>query len=335
MLNRDEFLARRKQGIGGSDIAAIINLSPWKSPRDVWFDKVGHDGEGNPLEPPEETPAMYWGQVHEATVANEYELRTSRKVEATDVLFTGEGKHGGKPYFIGNVDRLVRADNDIPAIDQETGKLNTDRILECKTSSQYAAGEWGEDGTDEIPEFYRAQVQWYMGVTGCKYADVAVLIGGNDFRMFTIERNDEVIAFLFGEAEKFWQEYVIPEIMPPARSLDDSVNAFRKGTEGESKYASDGVIEKCRAFAELQTRIKELEDEQSALKMAICEELGNAVELLDAGGKKLCSWSVSKPVKVIDYKGMFKYISPAKDVLERFTTEKPGARRFTIAKAKD
>lgn len=334
MISREEFLARRKQGIGGSDIAAIIGMSPWKSPRDVWFDKVGHDGEGNPIEPPQETPAMYWGNVHEETVAKEYEKRSGRRVDVTSVLFTAEGKPGGKPYFIGNIDRLVRTDNAVAPIDEATGKLNTNRLLECKTSSQYAAGEWGEDGTGDIPEYYKSQVQWYMGVTGCDVCDVAVLIGGNDFRMYTVERNDAVIAYLFEQGERFWQDYVVTGEMPPARSLEDAVNAFSKGKAGESKYASDGTVRNCRLFAELQNQIKELEAQQDAVKMAICEELGDAVELLSPDGKKLCTWSASKPVVSVNYKAIIEAVKPADDILKQFTVEKPGARRFSIVQQK-
>ena len=39
-LTREEWLARRRSGIGGSDVAAVLGLSPWKSPRQVWLDKT-------------------------------------------------------------------------------------------------------------------------------------------------------------------------------------------------------------------------------------------------------------------------------------------------------
>lgn len=342
-LSREEFLERRRHGIGGSDIAAIIGLSPWKSPRDVWFDKVGHDGEGNHVEPEPETPAMYWGNVHEQVVADEYERRTGRKVEIIEEQFTAEGQpNGGRPYFIANLDRLVRVAPGVPAIGANPAagpgsgpKLNTDRLLECKTSSQYASGDWGEEGTDDIPECYRCQVQWYLGVTGCRYADVAVLIGGNDYRIYTVERSDEAIAFLFEQGEAFWRDYVEADVMPPARSASDSVRAFSKGSAGEKRFASDDVAAKCREYAAVNAQVKELERVLDGLKRDICEEMGEAVELLDKGGGKLCSWSASKPSSSVDYKGLVAHLAPPPEVVRQFTTEKPTARRFTIAKIKD
>ena len=40
MKNREEFLLERKKGIGGSDVAAIIGVSPWKTALGVYLDKV-------------------------------------------------------------------------------------------------------------------------------------------------------------------------------------------------------------------------------------------------------------------------------------------------------
>ena len=74
-MNREEFLARRKAGLGGSDIAAIVGISPWSTPRDIYLDKKGLAA------PEQETDAMYWGTTLEDIVAREYSKRTGRKIE--------------------------------------------------------------------------------------------------------------------------------------------------------------------------------------------------------------------------------------------------------------
>ena len=43
-VNRDQFLAGRKKGIGGSDVAAILGFSPYKSPYQLWLDKTFLNG---------------------------------------------------------------------------------------------------------------------------------------------------------------------------------------------------------------------------------------------------------------------------------------------------
>jgi predicted phage-related endonuclease len=40
MLTREEFLIRRKSGIGGSDVGAIMGLSKFRTAFDVWHDKI-------------------------------------------------------------------------------------------------------------------------------------------------------------------------------------------------------------------------------------------------------------------------------------------------------
>ena len=193
-MDRAEFIARRRSGIGGSDIAAIIGISPWRTPRDIYLDKKGL------VEQQEETDAMYWGTTLEDIVAKEYAKRTGRKIQRCNQQL----QHPDYPFLIANIDRAVYDENGKKPVVK--GRLVTSRILECKTASQYAAQEWGESGSNQVPEYYKAQVLWYMGITGARVCDVAVLIGNRDFRMYTVERDEAVISYLFQEGITFWRE---------------------------------------------------------------------------------------------------------------------------------
>jgi putative phage-type endonuclease len=316
-MNRDQFLERRKQGLGGSDIAAIIGLSPWRTPRDIYLDKKGL------ADPEPETDAMYWGTTLEDIVAREYSKRTGRKIERCNVLF----RHPEHSFLIGNLDRVVYDDNGKKPV--VSGRLITRRILECKTVSQYAAGDWGEPGTDQIPEYYKAQVQWYMGLTGAEVCDVAVLIGGRDFRIYTVYRDDEVIAYLFAEGVKFWREYIEGDTMPPARTLEDVENVF-SGTPKARAFASIEITEKVGRYKELDDQIKALKAEQDPLKVAICDAIGDAVELVAPDARKLASWSAAKPTSKTDWKAVAEELEAPADVIAKHTTETMSARRFTI-----
>lgn len=317
-MNKTEFLARRKTGIGGSDIAAIVGISPWKTPRDIFLDKKGL------AEPEPETDAMYWGTTLEDIVAKEYSKRTGRKIERCNVLF----QHKDFPFLIGNVDRVVYdATGKRPVVN---GRMITARILECKTASQYAASEWGEDGTDQIPEHYKAQVQWYMGITGASICDVAVLIGNRDFRMYTVERDPAVIKYLFAEGVKFWREYIETDTMPPAVTLED-VESVCHGTAKERRFASDEITEAAKRYAEIDKAIKALKEEQEPLKIRICEHMGDAVELVGTDSKKLASWSAAKPTSKTDWKAVAEEMAAPADIVAKHTTETMSARRFTIS----
>lgn len=317
-MNREEFLARRKQGLGGSDIAAIIGLLPWRTPRDIYLDKKGL------AEPEPETDAMYWGTTLEDIVAREYSKRTGRKIERCNTLF----QHPEHPFIIGNLDRVVYDETGKRPV--VNGRLITRRILECKTASQYAAGDWGEAGTDQIPEYYKAQVQWYMGITGALVCDVAVLIGNRDFRIYTVYRDDAVIAYLFAEGVKFWRDYIETDSMPPAVTLADIESAFH-GTPKARAFASQEVAEKVERYKELDDQVKAIKTEQEQLKVAICDHIGDAVELVATDARKLASWSAAKPTSKTDWKAVAEELEAPADIVAKHTTETMSARRFTIS----
>jgi predicted phage-related endonuclease len=130
---------------------------------------------------------MKWGRRLEDVVAQAYQEETGREV-TTPIVKT---MHHPIHHWIGaSLDR-VTCDGD-------------GRILECKTSNQ--SQEWGTPGTDEVPEHYAIQVQHQMYVTGVGVTDIAVLINGSDFRVFTVERNDRLIEKLLLILSDFWNK---------------------------------------------------------------------------------------------------------------------------------
>ena len=320
-MERAEFLARRRSGIGGSDIAAIIGISPWRTPRDIFLDKKGMS------EPEQETDAMYWGTTLEDIVAREYAKRTGRKIQRCNQQL----QHPDYPFLIANIDRAVYDENGKKPVVK--GKLVTSRILECKTASQYAAQEWGESGSNHVPEYYKAQVLWYMGITGALVCDVAVLIGNRDFRMYTMERDEDVISYLFQEGITFWREYIEKDVMPPARTLED-VERVCHGEAKKRKFADDLTIEAVKRYAELDKQDKAIKEEKEMLKVQICDAIGDAVELVAPDGVKLCTWSAAKPTAKTDWKAVAAEIGADAATIAKHTTETMTVRRFTLATKK-
>ena len=320
-ISKEAFLERRRSGIGGSDIAAIIGISPWKTPRDIYLAKKGL------AEPVEETDAMYWGTTLEDVVAKEYAKRTGRKIERCSVQF----EHPEFPFLVGNLDRVVYdAPGKRPVVG---GRLLSSRILECKTASQYSAGEWGEAGTQDIPEHYKCQVQWYLGIAGAKVCDVAVLIGNRDFRIYEITRNEQVISYLFQEGVKFWRDYIETDTMPPAKTLED-VERLSHGTPKERRFAPDPVVDAVKRYAELDAQAKAIKEEQDALKVTICDCIGDAVELASPDGVKLATWSAAKPQAKTDWKAVAAEMGAPADIVAKHTVEAMGPRRFMLASRK-
>jgi len=258
----------RTLGIGGSDAPAILGLSPWRTPLDVYMEKIG--------ERPaiEDTPAMYWGRVLEDVLADEYARRTGarlRRVHRTLV-------HRQHEFIIGHVDREVIAHERGPG------------ILEVKTAGR-ATEDWGDPGTDEVPEHYLVQVQHYLAVTERAWADLAVLFfAERDFRIYHIPRDDELVQALLAEEVRFWREHVEPRIPPDPRTIEDVRLRWPRHEPGKTVVAPPDVVIAAEQLAALRSEIKALEARADELLCVIQKTMGDAEELLAEDGRVLATW---------------------------------------------
>jgi putative phage-type endonuclease len=309
-----DFLVTRRSGIGGSDAGAILGLSPWKTPLDVWLEKTGQ------ADSMEDTAATYWGRKLEDLVADEYVARTGRKVErCNDTL-----RHPERFYMLGHVDRLIWDGDRRPRV---RGEIRTRRILECKTAGAFMAPEWGEAGTDQIPEAYLCQVQHYLAVTGCEVADVAVLIGGRDFRLYEIPRDNELIRLLEDAEAQFWA--LVMENVPPApRSLADIAKRWPRDSGGQV-MASQEVEQMVFELRAMKDHAKDLDARIEACEGEIKKALMDAAELITPDGRKLATWKTqtSKRVELSRLK------TERPEIAAEFTTEST-TRVFRLASPK-
>jgi putative phage-type endonuclease len=202
-LSREEWLRYRKQGIGGSDVAAILGISRWNSAISLWLDKTNQTNE-----PVAENEAMEWGTIMEPVIRNHFAEVTGKTVVEVKAML----QHPKYPFMLADVDGLTVDDKGNPA------------ILEIKTASEYKRSDW-DDG---VPAYYETQVQHYLCVTGVQKAYVAVLIGGNSFRVYEVDADKEVQNMLIAVEKDFWnkvQNMIRPEMdgSDAAKNLLDSI----------------------------------------------------------------------------------------------------------------
>lgn len=291
---RDEFLERRRSGIGGSDIAAICGLSKYATPYNVWLSKRGEAPEEQG-----EKPWLYWGAVLEDVVAREYALRSGSKVQRINAQLVHPDYH----YAVANIDRAVVNPDIRGNVRWIDGRLTTDRILECKTANGFAAGAWGEAGTDQIPENYLCQVQWYMGITGASYADLAVLIGGSDYRQYTIEAHPELFSDLLTEAAAFWR-LVEDGIAPDPQTVADAQARWQQHVAAKSIAASGAAARAVDDLIAVKAEMEALEAREDALKLIVMAEMGDAETLTDMG-QPIATWK-TQTARRLDGKAMSK-----------------------------
>lgn len=246
--SREDWLLDRQQGIGGSDIAAIAGMNPWKSPMGVYLEKIGQVEDAEPSE------AAHWGVVLEDVVAQEFKRRTGWYVERCNRLLA----HPEHPWMLASLDRKYR--------DPDTGLWG---VLECKTTSAWKRDEWADE---TVPPQYLVQVQWYLGVTGYEQGYLAVLIGGQQYQQIEVERDEEMIAHLITIGGDFWR--LVESRTPPAVDGSEACTEVMKRLYPDAEPDSITILPPtARAL------IVEYQDAGARLKVATTERDHYANEL--------------------------------------------------------
>lgn len=261
-MTEDDWQAFRRRGIGGSDAAAALGVSRWKSKRQLYMEKRG---EYDPIV--HNSEAVYWGKTLEGPVANRFaELNPDVEIRPVQAILV----HPEIDYMFANIDREIVC---------PTGN----GVLEIKTANARQDKYWeGED----VPADYIYQVQHYLAVTGYKFAWIACLLGGQQYIQRYIERDDALIEMICrGEAE-FWK--CVKDGTPPEWDGSEASEAFLKKLYSEPEKGKmvelpDAVLPIAQEYEDLKRRHKEYSDlaasfekELNARKEILCEALGDA-----------------------------------------------------------
>ncbi|WP_175700540.1 YqaJ viral recombinase family protein [Burkholderia ambifaria] len=307
-LSRDDWLSVRRTGIGSSDAAAVIGLSPYVSPLALWVDKTGRsDGMPSPT-PDDTTSPTYWGTLLEPIVAAVYTRATGNRVRKINAVL----RHPTIPWMLANIDREIVGASDV-------------QILECKTAGEHGARLW----RDGVPEYVELQVQHQLAVTGKTAAHVAVLLCGQALEVFRVERDDALIARLIELEERFWR-YVETDTPPPADGSESAERALRHlypGNGGTVDFTDDRRFSS--VFADLVAVRAEIEARQAIeaqLKQTIQQAMGEAAHAAFETGS--VSFKRSRDSSTVDLKRL---LADHPELEMQYAITKAGARRFMLS----
>jgi putative phage-type endonuclease len=278
-MPHDEWLRYRSQSIGASDAAAALGLSRYKTPYDLYLEKTG-EAEPDDLT---DNEAVELGLLAEPMIATLYERRTGRNVQPVRAIL----QHPEHDYLTCNLDGRVIGD---------------ERLVEKKTAGFTSRGfidaEWGEDGTDQIPTHHFVQAQAQLAVTGFAVNDVAALLAGIGFRIYTIPRDDAFIQLMIEALAEFWS-YVQRREPPPATTYEDVCKRFPQHVCLPIE-ADDATTAAYRALLEAKQRIKAAEADEKRAQDAISSFLAEHDTLTIAGQPALTFRS--QPARRFDVK---------------------------------
>lgn len=191
MSDRAAWLAERRTGIGSSDIAGILGLSPYTTPFQVWLSKMEE------LEEDTESEPMRWGRLLESLILDEWERTTG---ERTD-------RYG---------DRLIRS-SDYPWLLASPDAMTADGIpIDAKVTSDWS---W-----DEPPAHYRLQSLHQQIVVGADHGLIVALHAGRQLETYRVDRDETVAAEIIAASQEFWRLVESGE-PPPVEAEDNALLA--------------------------------------------------------------------------------------------------------------
>lgn len=314
MLKNQDFTLNRAHFIGGSDMAAILGLSKFKTPVDVWLEKTGQATQQT------SSLAMRFGQYAEEFIAREYASATGQGVAVYEEAFVDPES----PFLAGHIDRFVLPKE--ASLFNSANRLAVTKLLECKTANPFVQQEWGDAGTDSVPMAYLIQCLWYLMLTGCDSADLAVLFGNSDFRIYTIGRDTEVETILKEKARQFWQGHVLTNIAPPASSEADCRTLFQKAIPSKTKEADQNDLDLLEQLKTINQNLLSYEEKLSEIKQKLMSKMQDA-ESLQYQGKVLVTWKAPKPSKKLDAKLL---AQDHPQLAAQYQIEIENSRRFVV-----
>jgi putative phage-type endonuclease len=264
LLTKKQWLESRQKGIGGSDVAALLGLNPWRTALDVYYSKVLKLSQKDVEEDQATNERCKRGSIAEQNIIDNYIADCHCDVITDIDTFV----HPEYPFLLGNVDAM-RADDNV--------------VIECKT-----VGGYPDQWQGEIPLYYKTQCAHYAMLTNAKRVDLAAMFDRWTFRIFVYERDAEFEAKILQACVDFWQNYVLKKIPPPMMSANDS--QYIPIEKDSVIKANDTIISNVIQIKALQEQQKALNDHIEQIKVNVMNYMQSHEILTDVEGNTLVTW---------------------------------------------
>ena len=263
----------RNKGIGGSDAAAVLGQSKYKTPLDIYKDKIG---EGNDFNGNLSTAL---GDYLETFIMDMYSDSTG--IEFVKPDSSVEMVHKDYPWMRCNLDFMSK-----------------DRSIVGEIKYTSNAKAWGDEGTDEMPTEYLFQcahnciiAESFFGVKYNVFPCVVLIqgFGGPQIKEFFYKRNPKLEALIIQKEKEFWLEHVEKEIPPSATTLKDN-NISIEQIIDEAVIADETTIDLYEQHKTINEEIKALKDQDEMVKVQIAKSMNEKTTLVNMDGDRLVTW---------------------------------------------
>jgi len=253
----------RTQGLGGSDIPALLGFSKWKSPLDLYLEKTG-EKENDITSKQNIRHILDMGKMLEP-----YVIQSFQEEEGTKVIRQQERIFHPKHKFLwGTIDGMC-------------GNL----VIEVKTTASYVEG-W----KNSIPLHVLAQVAYYSYLLNSAGAKIIVMFrDSGEIRTYSYQRNQASEEQMIKLAVEFWDS-VCKKTPPVPTSYAECRLLFKNVIPDKKVIATSEDTAIIAKMLYLKKEIDEKEKAYDALKTSICNKLEDAPLLVDAQGNCLVTW---------------------------------------------
>lgn len=297
-------MSNRNAGLGASDAAAAVGLSKWKTPFQLWQEKLGQ--AANEDEADGEALHLEMGKVLEPVAIARFERKakltvTDRQVQVVDPTWGV---------------RWVTLD----------GRASDGGIVEAKSVGFADPREWGDEFEDSaVPMQYLMQAQHALACTGATHAWVPVIVLNRQFRIYRVQRDDELIEMLTAKEREFWH-HVVERTPPPPIDADDAYRQWPQDSGTTIRVDADTLVA-VDEYALAKAKIKGAEMDADLAKAKIATFMGANAILAGADGKPLITWKTAKGSRKVNVDAMR---GAYPDIVKQFEFEQPGSRRMLI-----
>lgn len=261
-----EKLEKRRGGLGASDAGPVCGLSPWKGALDVYLEKTDQIG---PTDPTEDT---------ERGILLEPSLRTWFAHRHPDLQVTEARtkQHPEIPYIYASADGLVSQYESLLA------------VLELKAPAR-TAHHWGKEGTDQIPDYYVAQVTQQMACEGVAKAYVGALLWGS-FRVYEVAFHADLWKSIAELEADFWHNNVLkrrpPSFAKSKRAMEWILKRYPEANK-EIIVSTNTAEDAAEQLRDTQEHLAAVKERESELKAILAQEIGDGYGVQTSAGKVL------------------------------------------------
>lgn len=310
----DRIAIDRSEFIGGSDVGAILGVSPWATPFQLYQKKIGALVE-------EITPAKQRifdrGHRWEPIVLEMLIDELHDRGHEVEVLAVNERYTDPELSFL-----ACELDAELLIDGEETN-------AEIKTANYFAAGAWGDYDSEDIPIYYAAQGMHGLMIKPRRRCVFAAVTGFDARPMIRfMDRDEETIAGIRAKEIEFWQR--IQAGNPPEPVDPEDVKWLFRRDLGTTIDATSEIVEMAMHLKDMKASAKAQENQIELLTARIKNFMGSNAVLLDPGGKPMATWKNNKDGVATDWKAAYLDLKPAADHIGNFATTKAGARPFCL-----